>query len=70
MSNSVKTDIFKVYETAPFFPIGPMNPTGSYSSGSFKSEYVLKFKDNETKSVIKTSGILSNNLTTVPIPPP
>ena len=61
MSDSVKTDKFKVEETAPFFPVGPMGPTGSYSSGSFKSNYVLKFKDPETKSVIRTSGILSNN---------
>ena len=57
-------DKFKVDETAPFFPIGPMGPTGSYSSGSFKNKYVLKFKDNETKSVIRTSGILSSS--TVP----
>ena len=59
-------DKFKVDETAPFFPIGPMGPTGSYSSGSFKNKYVLKFKDNETKSVIRTSGIISSNLSTVP----
>jgi len=66
MSQSVETaiDKFKVDETSPFFPIGPMGPTGSYGSvesGLFKNEYVLKFKDNETKSVIRTSGIVSNN---------
>ena len=64
MSQPVQTanDKFKVDETAPFFPIGPMSPTGSsYSSSSFTNKYVLKFKDNETKSVIRTSGILSNN---------
>ena len=72
MSQSAETanDKFKVDETAPFFPIGPMGPTGSYSSGSFKSEYVLKFKDNQTKSVIRTSGIVGSNLNTVPIPVP
>ena len=56
-------DKFKVDETAPFFPIGPMAPTGSYGNfnSGLKNEYVLKFKDNETKSVIRTSGLLSNN---------
>ena len=56
-------DKFKVDETAPFFPIGPMAPTGSYGnfSSGLKNEYVLKFKDNQTKSVIRTSGLLSNN---------
>ena len=65
MADSVKTaiDKFKVDETAPFFPDGPMGPTGSYGSfvSGLKSEYVLKFKDRETKNVIRTSGILSNN---------
>ena len=64
MSQSVETaiDKFKVAETSPFFPIGPMSPTGSYGNfnSGLKNEYVLKFKDRETKSVIKTSGILSN----------
>jgi photosystem II stability/assembly factor-like uncharacterized protein len=68
MSDSVKTDKFKVNETAPFFPDGPMGPTGSYSSGSFKSEYVLKFKDRETKSVIKSSGIVDSNNEKISLP--
>ena len=40
----VKTaiDKFNVSETSPFFEIAP---TGSYGSASFKSAYVLKFKD-------------------------
>jgi len=51
-------DKFKVIETAPIFAY---SPTGSYSSTSFKSVYVLKFKNPDTKSVIKTSGLLGCN---------
>ena len=53
-------DKFKVDETAPFFEISPTGSYGSFSSG-LKNEYVLKFKDLETKNVIKKSGILSSN---------
>ena len=65
-------DKFKVDETAPFFPIGPMAPTGSYGNfnSGLRNQYVLKFKDNETKSVIRTSGIVNSNLNTVPPPVP
>ena len=75
MSQSVKTaiDKFKVDETSPFFPIGPMAPTGSYGNfnSGLRNQYILKFKDNETKSVIRTSGIVGSNLKTVPptVPP-
>jgi len=51
-------DKFKVIETAPIFAY---SPTGSYSSTSFKSAYVLKFKDPATHSTVVTSGILGNN---------
>ena len=70
MSGSVEAaiDKFKVDETAPFFPIGPMAPTGSYGNfnSGLRNQYVLKFKNNETKSVIRTSGIVGSNLNTVP----
>ena len=70
MSQFVETaiDKFKVDETSPFFPIGSMAPTGSYGNfnSGLRNEYVLKFKNNETKSVIRTSGIVGSNLNTVP----
>jgi hypothetical protein len=38
-------DKFKVDETAPFFPIGPMAPTGSYGNfnSGLRNQYVLNF---------------------------
>jgi len=65
---STPIDKFKIIETAPFFEI---SPTGSYSSvnSGFKSAYVLKFKDPNTKNVIRTSGIVGNNSKVPPIPP-
>lgn len=72
LTSLVKTaiDKFKVDETSPFSPTGPMGPTGSYGSidSGLKNEYVLKFKDLETKNVIKQSGILNSNDSTVPSP--
>ena len=61
-------DKFKVDETAPFFEIGPTGSYGSIESG-LKNEYVLKFKDNETKNVIKKSGIIGSNSTKNAKPP-
>jgi len=62
LASDVKSakDKFKVDETAPFFEIGPTGSYGSIDSG-LKNEYVLKFKDLETKNVIKKSGIISSN---------
>ena len=51
-------DKFKLVETAPFFAIGP---TGSYSALSFKNVYNSKFKNLDTGSTVKTSGILKSN---------
>jgi hypothetical protein len=58
----VKTAIDKlqIIDTTPFFEI---SPTGSYGS-SYKTVYnhtSFKSKDPETKSTVRTSGILSNN---------
>jgi hypothetical protein len=58
-------DKFTVDETAPFFAIEPTGSYGSFTSG-IKNEYVLKFKDLETKNVIKKSGILDSTSKTVP----
>ena len=55
-------DKFKVIETAPIFAY---SPTGSYSSASFKSAYVLKFKNPDTGSTVITSGIVGSNKNTV-----
>jgi len=63
----ISMDKFKVYETAPYLPLSVTgSPTGSYGSyGSYanglKNVYNLKFKDRETNSVTKSSGILGNN---------
>lgn len=67
-SSSINTpnDKFKVDETAPFFAIEPTGSYGSFTSG-IKNEYVLKFKDLETKNVIKKSGILDSTSKKVPI---
>jgi len=66
-SENVKEAInkFKVDDTTPLFAI---SPTGSYRdiNAGIKNQYGLKFKDIETKSVTKTYGILSNNLSTLP----
>jgi hypothetical protein len=61
-------DKFKVDETAPFFAIAPTGSYGGVNSG-IKSAYRLKSKDVETKNVIKKSGILSNNLNSIPPEP-
>ena len=61
-------DKFKVDETAPFFEIGPTGSYGSIDSG-LKNEYVLKFKDLETKTVIQKSGIIGSNSTKNAKPP-
>lgn len=58
-------DKFKVDETAPFFAIEPTGSYGSFSSG-LKNEYVLTFKDLETKNVIKKSGIIDSSSKKVP----
>ena len=60
MSNT--SDKFKVDETAPFFSIAPTGSYGGVNSG-IKSSYGLKSKDPQTKSVIRSSGILSNDAT-------
>jgi hypothetical protein len=65
MSINTPNDKFKVDETAPFFAIEPTGSYGSFTSG-IKNEYVLKFKDLETKNVIKKSGILDSTSKTVP----
>jgi len=57
-------DKFKVNETAPFFAIAPTGSYGGINSG-IKSAYRLKTKDVETKNVIRKSGILSNNLSSI-----
>lgn len=58
----VKTaiDKLKITDTTPLFEI---SPTGSYGS-SYKTVYnhtSFKSKDPETKNVVRTNGILSNN---------
>ena len=60
-------DKFKVDETAPFFAIAPTGSYGGINSG-LKNEYVLKFKNVETKNVIKKSGILSSSANIPPEP--
>jgi len=66
-SENVKEAInkFKVDDTTPLFAISPTGSYGDINAG-IKSQYGLKFKDIETKSVTKTYGILSNNLSTLP----
>lgn len=59
-------DKFKLIETAPEFAY---SPTGSYTALSFKSAYVLKFKNPESGSTVITSGIVgSNSIISVPTP--
>ena len=59
------SDKFKVDETAPFFSIAPTGSYGGVNSG-IKSSYRIKSKDPQTKSVVKSSGIINNNLNTIP----
>jgi hypothetical protein len=61
-------DKFKVNETAPFFEIAATGSYGGIDSG-IKSAYRLKTKNVETKNVIRKSGILSNNLNSLPPEP-
>ena len=61
-------DKFKIDETAPFFAIAPTGSYGGVNSG-LKNEYILKFKNVETKNVIKKSGILSSNVNSIPPEP-
>ena len=69
LTSLVKTaiDKFKVDEIAPFFEISPTGSYGSIDSG-LKNQYLLKFKDLETKNVIKKSGILNSNDSKIPSP--
>lgn len=68
-SENVKEAInkFKVDDTTPLFAISPTGSYGDINAG-LKSQYGLKFKDIETKSVIKTYGIVNSNSTLPSVP--